>query len=61
LNSALAPVSSLPNEILENIFFEYAVEMDIFSQDWIDIMLVCRHWTNVALNHGKLWAFIYYD
>ncbi|KAI0043754.1 hypothetical protein FA95DRAFT_1479281, partial [Auriscalpium vulgare] len=56
INSAVAPISSLPNELLEDIFSEYARIMG--SQAWIGILLVCRRWTNVALNHGKLWTAI---
>ncbi|KAI0050761.1 hypothetical protein FA95DRAFT_1570343 [Auriscalpium vulgare] len=57
-NAAPAHISALPDELLSRIFFDYAIEMDIFSPHWTGIMLVCRRWARVATGYAKLWSYV---
>ncbi|KAJ7202646.1 hypothetical protein GGX14DRAFT_463123 [Mycena pura] len=60
--NSLAPISSLPNELLSRILTIYAVESDsLFDLKWTKIMYVCRHWHALALAAQPLWAFISLD
>ncbi|KAJ7090804.1 hypothetical protein B0H15DRAFT_836947 [Mycena belliarum] len=55
----LAPISNLPNEILCQIFSVYATESgDVSSLKWTKLMLICRRWYDLAINHQHLWSFI---
>ncbi|KAI0043757.1 hypothetical protein FA95DRAFT_1574893 [Auriscalpium vulgare] len=56
--NALTAISSLPDELLSRIMFEYAVEMDIFSNRWFGILVVCHRWYEVASSHAQLWSFV---
>ncbi|KAJ7467492.1 hypothetical protein FB451DRAFT_1482681, partial [Mycena latifolia] len=57
--NALAPICTLPNELLSHIFAVYAVESDaLFNLEWTRIMYVCRHWHELVLAAHPLWAFI---
>ncbi|KAI0048805.1 hypothetical protein FA95DRAFT_1604910 [Auriscalpium vulgare] len=56
--NALLRISSLPDEILFKIMFEYALLMDIFSNKWMGILVVCRRWHEIASSHAQLWSFV---
>ncbi|KAJ6460868.1 hypothetical protein DFH09DRAFT_1229502 [Mycena vulgaris] len=57
--NSLAPICSLPNELLSRILTIYAVESKTLSNlKWTKIMLVCHHWHDLALAAHSLWAFI---
>ncbi|KAJ7231098.1 hypothetical protein C8J57DRAFT_1385545 [Mycena rebaudengoi] len=57
--NSLAPISEFPNELLSNIFLQYAVQTDsLFNLRWTDLMLVCRRWHEILRAHQKLWGFI---
>ena len=58
--NALAPISTLPPEILSCIF-HFHVHNDPPCEKalgWICTTHVCRHWRQVALNDPSLWATI---
>ena len=59
----------LPNEIIVQIFLHYAENALPYRQSirtqvsnmpvgWLSLMLVCRHWRDVALASPTLWRFI---
>ncbi|KAJ7119313.1 hypothetical protein C8R43DRAFT_1112450 [Mycena crocata] len=57
--NSLAPISSLPNELLCQIFIIHAVETDtLFNLKWTQIMHVCHRWHDLAMATQPLWAFI---
>ncbi|KAJ7141921.1 hypothetical protein C8R43DRAFT_1238304 [Mycena crocata] len=57
--NSLAPICSLPNELLCRIFIIYAVESDtLFDLKWTQIMYVCHHWHNLAVATQPLWSYI---
>ncbi|KAI0048815.1 hypothetical protein FA95DRAFT_996769 [Auriscalpium vulgare] len=57
-HNALLRISSLPDEILFKIMYEYALLMDIFSNKWMGILVVCRRWHEIASSHAQLWSFV---
>ncbi|KAI0052037.1 hypothetical protein FA95DRAFT_1675547 [Auriscalpium vulgare] len=59
--NALAPIFALPDEVLFRIMFEYAWNMDIFSNKWMGIRSVCRRWYEVADSHAQLWSFVHFS
>ncbi|KAJ8521262.1 hypothetical protein ONZ45_g2031 [Pleurotus djamor] len=50
--NALAPISTLPPELLSTIF-EYTVSPDLA---WIAVTQTCRRWRAVAFGSAKLWS-----
>ena len=56
------PACQLPNELLVHIFtlyaqiFPYNKTLGVYS--WIKLLLVCKHWHNVACATPKLWRYI---
>lgn len=57
--NSLASLSFLPDEILSQIFFEYGRNVEIpFRGTWTKLMLVCKKWRQIGLNHAALWSFI---
>ncbi|KAF7365954.1 F-box domain-containing protein [Mycena venus] len=55
----MAPISALPNELMERIFTIYAVDTDTLSNlKWTKIMFVCRRWCELAEGAHRLWASI---
>lgn len=60
--NALAPISSLPPELLARIFRFYALVEPPWSGvqklGWIRVTHVCQHWRQVALDDSSLWARI---
>ncbi|KAJ7474289.1 hypothetical protein FB451DRAFT_1558453 [Mycena latifolia] len=57
--NSFAPICTLPNELLSRIFTIYAVDSNtLFNLKWTKIMLVCRHWHDLARAAQPLWAFI---
>ncbi|KAJ7493706.1 hypothetical protein FB451DRAFT_448182 [Mycena latifolia] len=57
--NTLAPIWSLPIELLSRIITIYAVESDnLFRLHWTKIMYVCRHWRELVLAAHKLWSFL---
>ena len=51
----VAPIRSLPTEVLSNIFSFYGLS---HPQDLNTLTAVCRFWRNVALNDPRLWSTI---
>ena len=60
--NALAPISSLPPELLARVFGFYALVEPPWSGvrklGWIGVTHVCQRWRQVALNDASLWARI---
>ncbi|KAJ7175064.1 hypothetical protein C8R43DRAFT_1102379 [Mycena crocata] len=57
--NSLAPIYSLPNELLCRIFIFYAVASDsLFNLKWTQIMYVCHLWHDLAMATQPLWACI---
>ncbi|KAI0056494.1 hypothetical protein BV25DRAFT_1786018, partial [Artomyces pyxidatus] len=60
--NSLAPVSSLPSEVLAIVFkfaYEHASSRENLSLlGWIEATYVCRRWRQVALDHLSLWGHI---
>ncbi|KAJ6453788.1 hypothetical protein C8R45DRAFT_1038865 [Mycena sanguinolenta] len=57
--NALAPISSLPNELMTRILTIFAVESSaLFNLKWSRIIHVCRHWHALALAAHPLWSYI---
>ena len=58
--NALAPISSLPPELLARVFDFYALVEPPWSGvqklGWIGVTHVCQRWRQVALNDASLWA-----
>ncbi|TFL04368.1 hypothetical protein BDV98DRAFT_562137 [Pterulicium gracile] len=54
--NAVAPISFLPDEVLSEIFNLLVAEYPFGSQR-DTLMLVCRHWRNVAVADGRLWCW----
>lgn len=58
--SSEAPISCLPNELLEDIFIHvirlYALDERYNPLRWTAICLVCRRWWRVAIGHPYLWT-----
>lgn len=55
--SLIAPIRSLPSEILGMIFFEYAADPDNFFPHIL--ALVCRRWRDVTYGTPAVWSFLY--
>ncbi|KAF7430839.1 hypothetical protein PC9H_006553 [Pleurotus ostreatus] len=55
--NALAPISTLPPEILSMVFM-YAEAASNNSLAWIKVSHVCQHWRAVALDSPRLWTNI---
>ena len=51
----VAPIRSLPTEVLSNVFSFYGLS---HPQDLNTLTAVCRFWRNVALNDPRLWSII---
>ncbi|KAF7341737.1 F-box domain-containing protein [Mycena sanguinolenta] len=57
--NAIAPISSLPNELMTRILTIFAVESSaLFNLKWTKIIHVCRHWHALALAAHSLWSYI---
>ncbi|KAF8148529.1 hypothetical protein K438DRAFT_1866880 [Mycena galopus ATCC 62051] len=57
--NAMAPISTLPNELMTRTFTLYAVESDaLFNLKWTMLIYVCRHWHALAQAAHRLWGFI---
>ncbi|KAJ7260317.1 hypothetical protein B0H12DRAFT_1322295 [Mycena haematopus] len=57
--NAMAPISTLPNELMTRIFTIFAVDSDaLFNLKWTKIIYVCRHWHALAQAAYPLWSFI---
>lgn len=52
------PIHQLPVELLSMVFECLAQVDGIYVSHSVDIMLVCKHWTAVALNTSALWQTI---
>ncbi|KZS91000.1 hypothetical protein SISNIDRAFT_168539 [Sistotremastrum niveocremeum HHB9708] len=55
-NSQLS-ISQLPDEILSTVF-EYYVGSDGDDFDWLNIMLVCLRWRQIAISTPTLWTHV---
>ncbi|TFK68994.1 hypothetical protein BDN72DRAFT_841080 [Pluteus cervinus] len=59
--NGLLPISSLPNEILSNIFLTRRPNYDAYEvkmRGLLTLTWVCHHWRNVALATAPLWSYI---
>ncbi|KAJ7764940.1 hypothetical protein B0H16DRAFT_1310474, partial [Mycena metata] len=56
--NSMAPICTLPNELMTRILTTYAIDLNIFELKWAKIMYVCRHWYELALAAQSLWGFI---
>ncbi|KAF5369225.1 hypothetical protein D9757_010027 [Collybiopsis confluens] len=53
----LSSIFFLPDEIISDIFFLVMMN-DPWSTDWCAVLLVCRRWYRVAMDDGRLWAWL---
>ena len=51
----LAPISSLPPEIMTNIF-SFVRDVSLQPLHWIKVTHVCAYWRNVAIHAPALWC-----
>ncbi|KAH9012432.1 hypothetical protein EDB85DRAFT_2296713 [Lactarius pseudohatsudake] len=72
--NALAPISSLPTEVITTIFSFLHIPVTLsFSKypqggqpkrseqlAWLRVAYVCRQWREIALNHPLLWSHVYF-
>ena len=59
--NALAPISSLPTEIIAAIFFRVREKRDQHLA-WIRVTHVCHQWREIVINDPLLWSYInFYD
>ncbi|KAJ7659227.1 hypothetical protein DFH06DRAFT_1195318 [Mycena polygramma] len=57
--NAMAPICSLPNELMTRILTIFAVETEsLFNLKWTKVMYVCHRWHALALAAQPLWGFI---
>ncbi|KAJ6518139.1 hypothetical protein C8R47DRAFT_1062676 [Mycena vitilis] len=57
--NAMAPICSLPNELMTRILTIFAVETgSLFDLKWTKVMYVCHRWHELALAAQPLWGFI---
>lgn len=52
----LAPVSKLPDEILQQIFLVLRDSSDLDFKKWYQVTHICRYWRNVTLGSPSLWT-----
>ncbi|KZV62663.1 hypothetical protein PENSPDRAFT_241724 [Peniophora sp. CONT] len=58
-NAAISPVCRLPLEIMSRIFTLYAEKHKWFWKlSWTRLMLVCRRFREIGLQHSELWSYI---
>ena len=64
--NSFLPISHLPPETLESIFIYGAhdyYERDgsgyfaLYIPTWVNVLYVCRHWHNIAVNFLTLWTY----
>ncbi|KAF5325124.1 hypothetical protein D9619_010037 [Psilocybe cf. subviscida] len=55
----LAPVSKLPNEILQHIFLVWRDLAYFDPKDWYQVTHIYRHWRCVAVGSPLLWTRLY--
>ncbi|KAN0139633.1 hypothetical protein V8E53_002295 [Lactarius tabidus] len=66
--NALAPISSLPIEVIEGIFSYLRVPLSPFTPGekpekrdplaWLRVTHVCHHWREIALNQPLFWSHV---
>jgi hypothetical protein len=54
----LAPISSLPTEIITDIILLAGAKRDGFTLNWLKVAHVCRQWRDIALNQPFFWSHI---
>jgi hypothetical protein len=54
----LAPISSLPTEIITDIILLASAKRDGFGLEWLNVAHVCRQWRDIALNKRLFWSHI---
>src|SRR5579859_5592124 len=55
-----SPISTLPSEILAQIFLELVLEdWRACTIVWVRVTLVCRFWRDLALNFPTLWSYVF--
>ncbi|KAF5325128.1 hypothetical protein D9619_010039 [Psilocybe cf. subviscida] len=55
----LAPVSKLPNEILQHIFLVWRDLAHFDPKDWYQVTHIYQHWRRVAIGSPLLWTRLY--
>jgi hypothetical protein len=56
--NALAPISFLPAEIVEDIFLHASAKRNDYGIAWLHVAHVCRQWREIALNQPLFWSHI---
>ncbi|TFK58742.1 hypothetical protein BDN72DRAFT_744443, partial [Pluteus cervinus] len=61
--NALLPISTLPNEILSDIFSISILRMKNYTNkpgihNLLRVTWVCHHWRDIALSDASLWTYI---
>ncbi|KAJ3550566.1 hypothetical protein NM688_g5041 [Phlebia brevispora] len=58
--NTLAPIFSLPPELLGAVFYNYATDLKRArnSYPWMHLLHVCHHWREVAFSTPMLWTMI---
>jgi hypothetical protein len=56
--NALAPISFLPAEIIEDIFLRASTKRNDSRLAWLHVAHVCRQWRDIALNQPLFWSHI---
>jgi hypothetical protein len=57
-HNELAPISSLPTEIIAYIVLLASAKRDGFGLEWLNVAHVCRRWRDIALNQPLFWSHI---
>ncbi|KDQ62867.1 hypothetical protein JAAARDRAFT_358342 [Jaapia argillacea MUCL 33604] len=58
INTLVSPTHHLPPEILSRIFFHCYDKYVSLDRTLLHLLLVCKHWRNVALSTPLLWSSI---
>jgi hypothetical protein len=54
----LAPISSLPTEIIADILLLASAKRNDPGMAWLNVAHVCRQWRDIALNQPLFWSHI---
>lgn len=55
----LAPVSKLPDEVLQHIFLIFRDSTDLDPKNWQQGTQICQYWRHVAVELPLLWTLLY--
>ncbi|KAJ7578649.1 hypothetical protein C8J56DRAFT_968685 [Mycena floridula] len=56
--NTIAAISTLPDDIISQIFLQYVLISDPWQGKWTKILFVCRDWVDLCMNFPKLWSFV---